>query len=484
MSYLQQARVNVRANLNYLNNTAGSNFKKNMAIIQRLFRGDEDVWKDEAVDLGSNKYHQQQNQYNQKQIMPPQQEQQLDWERLPSEIKQNVKSNLVTIQSWLHRVTDGMIPSPSIVNDGTSATAGGSIATRVQQFHQAKQSGGLVMDRRWLAWNIALALSPGAMIGLYLYSMQEEMKDYYVKLEEQERARILGHSASNTETGAVSSNVDQSQQSSSSKKGVGISSVLIIESGGVFDKVKMAVNDLFFGGVEERVSQARKDEENDTVKQQQSTTSASTPAHTKSTTSTTPSESEDIVDPAIKLLLQRIESLERQLGTDKGPNLSEQGQLHQENQLNCINERTRQSPMQNRRDSSLAARWREEEKLKEQEDAMVAMTDKNEPSNENSITIWKFIHGVKTLLDEDISSVREKIRQKIGTLEDFGISKDEQSCEEATDVEIPEQAASSNGGMSMEEVTSSTTKEIDVEIAYKEEETGFRAWLSRRFRKP
>ena len=37
MSYLQQARTNVRSNLNYLGDTAGSNFKKNIKTIHRYY---------------------------------------------------------------------------------------------------------------------------------------------------------------------------------------------------------------------------------------------------------------------------------------------------------------------------------------------------------------------------------------------------------------------------------------------------------------
>ncbi|KAL7432292.1 hypothetical protein ACHAXM_003039 [Skeletonema potamos] len=538
MSYLQQARTNVRSNLNYLSDTAGSNLKKNIATIQRLFRGEKEVWNNEeetatnskATSTVVGKLRQQQQ---------PQQQQEvgLDWERLPSEMKLNVQSNIVTLQNWLHKATDGMIPSPSLVNhdDGTS-TSSSSIATRVQQFHQAKQGDGLVMDRKWLAWNIALALSPGAIIGLYLYSMQDEMKEYYTKLEEQERVRILGpSSASNLGGmnrggggggggGAVKDKEkgDESQQqhkSSNEKKGMGISSVFVLEGGGVFDKVKMAVNDLFLGGVEARVGQARgeaeddeeDDDEDDTTKQQP-TTSASIPANddddsvNTSTANQSPSESDATLDPTLKLLLQRIELLEKQLGIESnGSNLvSEQEQRQRERQIdNHIKERKRQSPMQHRRDSSLATKWSEEEQIMTSSRTKEAVVTNNNNESESSdgdssgssITLWRFVQGVKSLVDKDVNSLREMIRRKIGMLEDLLVtSKEEESCEEV-DVEIAEEVNTFNTSgkidvQVVDVVTSTTAVEKttpeemeEVEQAKNAQGKGFRAWISRLFLK-
>eukprot|EP00985_Skeletonema_marinoi_P004598 scaffold1990_cov116-Skeletonema_marinoi.AAC.3 len=528
MSYLQQARTNVRSNLNYLGDTAGSNLKKNIKTIQRLFRGEEDVLKkEEVVAEGSSK--QQQQQQRLKQLINPQQQQEqvgLDWERLPSEIKQNVQSNLVTVQNWLHKATDGMIPSPSLVNaggDGTtsSSSIGGSVATRVQQFHKAKQSRGLVMDRQWLAWNIALALLPGALIGIYLNSMQDEMKEYYAKLEEQERARILGPSAviDGTTKGDNNSQQQQEEQSSSKKKeGMGISSALILEGGGVFDKVKMAVNDLFLGGVEERVGKARdvedKDDDNndDTAEQHQhleehSTTSTLIPTQhgestIASTTNQSPSEAEATLDPAMKLLLQRIESLEKQLGIDdKGSNhhLSSSNEQEQEqrDQNGKHIKTSRQSPMQIRRDASLASKWSKEEQVKKSRtEAEVVPTNNHDESDSNvesSITLEKFVQGMKSLVNNDVNSVREMIREKIRTIEDLLMtnSKEEEVNETNAVVEIIAEKVTVDNISSekvdvleIEEVTSAasavenTPNEMEDAQAEDAEVKGFRAWIS------
>ncbi|KAL7455097.1 hypothetical protein ACHAWC_006671 [Mediolabrus comicus] len=390
-----------------------------------------------------------------------------------------------------------MIPSPSPVNsDGKSpgsTAVGSSVATRVQQFHHAKQSSSLVIDRKWIAWNLALAALPGTLIGLYLHSMQDEMKEYYTRLEEQERARILGPSA-NIERKDASQQEQQQQQNDSSeeKKGMGISSALISESGSMFDKVKMAVSDLFLGGVDERVGKDRENEKEDdaaedgSTEQLQSSNSVSTKAQNTSvpTPLTPQSKSEGTIDPAMKILLHRIESLEKQLGIEKGSNLTEQQQQQQHEHLVNTKERTRQSPMQMRRDSSLAAAWRkQEEKM---------MEEGSKPSDESSDSLWNFVIGVKSLLDKDISSVRDRIRQQIGTLEDLITSKAELISEEDTIEEIADEVtvdASKIADLSVEAVNSSSNtaeeedEEIDADQVNDMQEKGFRAWLSRTFRR-
>ncbi|KAL7501420.1 hypothetical protein ACHAWT_010699 [Skeletonema menzelii] len=531
MSYLQQARTNVRSNLNYLGDTAGSNFKKNIKVIQRLFRGEEEeIWKDEIVE-GTK----QQQQQRSKQLKSQQEKDELDWERLPSEIKQNVQSNLVTVQNWLHKATDGMIPSPSLVHtDGTTTSSssiiGGSVATRVQEFHQAKQSRGLVMDRKWFAWNIALALLPGALIGLYLNYMQDEMKEYYIKLEEQERARILGPSAVVVDGNEGKESQQEEQNRNKEQKGMGISSAFVLEGGGVFEKVKMAVNDLFLGGVEERIGKVR-DVEDDTTEshqqeeKEQSTTSASVPVHEEDASGNqTLSESETALDPAMKLLLQRIESLEKQLGIDNG----QQQQQHQrENIDKYAKERpSRQSPLQSRRDASLASKWTKEEEVKSrvEADAVLTKTDDASDSNdESNMTLWKFAQGIKSLVDNDVNSVRDMLLQSGGDAslaagdsqstdggsttisagdgpnqggaEDGLVTKNEEEVNESdTLVEsIAEEVvnidnAPEKASVPMEEVISSTTavenipdERIEDEQVAKDvlQAKGFRAWISR-----
>ena len=510
MSYLQQARTNVRSNLNYLGDTAGSNFKKNIEVIQRLFRGEEEeVWKDEIVE-GTKQ--QQQQQQRSKQLKSQQEKDELDWERLPSEIKQNVQSNLVTVQNWLHKATDGMIPSPSLVHtDGTTTSSssiiGGSVATRVQEFHQAKQSRGLVMDRKWFAWNIALALLPGALIGLYLNYMQDEMKEYYIKLEEQERARILGPSAVVVDGNEGKESQQEEQNRNKEQKGMGISSAFVLEGGGVFEKVKMAVNDLFLEGVEERIGKVR-DVEDDTTEshqqeeKEQSTTSASVPVHEEDASGNqTLSESETALDPAMKLLLQRIESLEKQLGIDsKGSNnhLSSDGQQQQQQQHQRENidkyakERpSRQSPLQSRRDASLASKWTKEEEVKSrvEADAVLTKTDDASDSNdESNMTLWKFAQGIKSLVDNDVNSVRDMLLQKIGMLEDGQVTESNTLVESIAEEVVNIDNAPENASVPMEEVISSTTavenipgERIEDEQVAKDvlQAKGFRAWISR-----
>mmetsp|Transcript_30430 Transcript_30430/g.45402 ORF Transcript_30430/g.45402 Transcript_30430/m.45402 type:complete len:388 (-) Transcript_30430:248-1411(-) len=381
------------------------------------------------------------------------------------------------------------------------------------------------MDRQWLAWNIALALLPGALIGIYLNSMQDEMKEYYAKLEEQERARILGPSSAVSDGTKGDNNNSQRQEEQSNnkkKEGMGISSALILEGGGVFDKVKMAVNDLFLGGVEERVGKARdvedEDDDNnyDTTEQQQqqqhhqeehSTTSTSTPTQhgesaIASTTNQSPSEAEATLDPAMKLLLQRIESLEKQLGIeDKGSNhhLSSSNEQEQEQrEQNGKHIKTsRQSPMQIRRDASLASKWSKEEQVKKpRTEAEVVPTNNHDESDSNvesSITLWKFVQGMKSLVNNDVNSVREMIREKIRTIEDLLVtnSKEDEVNEANAVVEIIAKEVTVDNISSekvdvqeIEEVTSAasaaenTPNEMEDDQAEDTEVKGFRAWIS------
>lgn len=524
MSYLQQARTNVRSNLNYLSDTAGNNFKKNIKTMQRLFRGEGEIWKETEIAEGSSKQHQQRLSKNQKQLTQPEEEVGLDWERVPSEIKQNVQTNLATLQNWLHKTTDGIVPSPSLVK--TDGDGGGSIATRVQHFHQAKQSHSLVMDNKWLAWNIALALLPGALIGLYLYSMQDEMKEYYIKLEEQERARILGPSAAASASDGKNGDVERQNGNRNEKKGMGISSALVSEGGGVLEKVKLVVNDLFLGGVEDRVGKAARDdgevEGDSTEKQQQqdddedqSTTSASTSAQHQddnSIPSTTakqpPSESEVTRDPAMKVLLQRIEQLEKQLGVDKkDSDVQEQQQSHEHTDKHIKEKFSRQSPMQIRRDASLASLWSKEEQMKRSRTEAEVVSTKNDDESDtsdesSSITLWKFVQGMKSLVDNDVNSVREMIRQKAGILEDLLVttSKEEETVNESNDETDNESDAVAE--IAAEEVTvDNAPQKVDVPIEERTSSTaavennsdkiedeqakdahqvkGFRAWISR-----
>ena len=502
ISYLQQARINVRSNLNYLSDSAGNNFQKNIKTIQRLFRGEEEVWKEEVAEGSKQQQQQQRLSSHQKQSKLRQEEEDagLDWERLPSELKQNVKSNLTTVQNWLHKATDGMIPSPSLINNTSSSSSDveGSVATRVQQFHQAKQNNGLVMDKKWLTWNIALALLPGAMIGLYLNSLQDEMKEYYEKLEEQERARILGTPSSESSRRSRRGS-QQEQQSNDEKNGMGISSAFVVESGGVIDKVKMAVNDLFLGGVEERIGKTRDDENDEDDTKQPSDLGPRAASNderiNESRKFQSPSDSEDDdVDPAMKMLLQRIESLEKQLGVEnKGSNKlsNEKGEQLQNYTNNDIKEKNKgQSPMQNRRDSSLATKWSKERLIKktrtEVESSATNSADSEESTrSENGIiTIWKFVQSLQPLLELDVKYVLEMIKKKIGIPKEDSLSEsadvDETAVVGSTEKSVTDDDSEESGLPSIAEVesptitTGGTTDEVSRTHA-----KGLRYWISR-----
>jgi cytoskeletal protein RodZ len=120
------------------------------------------------------------------------------------------------------------------------------------------------------------------------------------------------------------------------------------------------------------------------------------------------------------------------------------------------------------------------------------MEEGSKPSDESSDSLWNFVIGVKSLLDKDISSVRDRIRQQIGTLEDLITSKAELISEEDTIEVIADEVtvdASKIADLSVEAVNSSSNtaeeedEEIDADQVNDMQEKGFRAWLSRTFRR-
>jgi len=396
-SYLDQARTNVRSNLQYLGTAADGNLKKNIQTIKRLFKGEE-VWNDvDAVELSS-KIQQREVQGLAKGI---------DWERAPSEIKANLQSNLSQTQNWLHKLTDGMIPSSKYVGANNAAGAsegvGGSVATRMQQFHQLKQneSTRLVMDRTWFAKNIALAILPGLLFHLYFASLQDEMKEYYAKLERQEREKIMGPMMTTDADGSTTASTSNTNVSGG---GMGISTALITEGGSAWDKLKMTVNDVFLGGAQEKIDKQKElaqlistSQEEEGEEQEggstlnQSTTAAPAANSSSSNHNVKISDSDsrddaavvvkanglennnDAGDATIQMLLERVLALEKQLRSDsddQAANLSEEElrnrqeeekqQRQKEHLLKYRLERVGQSPMQNRRDDVLAWKWREE----------------------------------------------------------------------------------------------------------------------------
>ena len=336
---LDEARTNVRSNLKYLKGTAESNLKKNIQTIKRLLRG-EDIWKDEPAIESSKTNSKQES---------------LQWENLPNAIKTNFKKNASIAQNYLHKLTDGLIPSPSL----TSETSTGSVATRAQKFHEMKTHQPLVMDNNWIAWNILLALTPGFLIHLYCLSLQDEMKEFYGDMEKKERERLIG--------GGESSG------------GMGISSALITEGGGTWEKIKMAVNDLFFDGIDEKiqtVNAANDESKLDAAKEQ-------------SVETTITVEAENDKDATIETLLQRIKALEQRVG------IQQQQQPEQTKQ---------QSPMQKRRDERMIVAWKKQEEEKEH-------TQPND--NEQSFTLQSISDAITSLTEFNSESLKDSIIAKL-----------------------------------------------------------------------
>ena len=324
ITYLDQARTNVRANLKFIKGSAESNLKKNIHTIKRLFNG-EYVWKDEVAKealKGTSDVEKAQES--------------LQWENLPSAIQSNVKNNISTLQNWLHKVTDGAIPSPNI-----DKSASNSIANRIQKFHELKQNQSLVMDNKWIAWNVLLALTPGFMVHLYCLSLQDEMKEFYGELEKKERERLLGN-------GIVAGD---------GTTGMGLSSALVSEGGSTWDKIKMAVNDLFFGGVDEKVRAASSQDIDDKSTDTDQSLPNDQTLSKESTASINPnSERTQLTgsldkDATIETLLQRIQALEKQVGIEH-----QFKECTAHTQIESANE----SPIRNRRDDYIRSQWQQQ----------------------------------------------------------------------------------------------------------------------------
>ena len=251
-----------------------------------------------------------------------------------------MQRNLSSFRNWIHNVTDGRIPtSSSTGGDGTGGGGGGggSVATRMWAFHEMKQkgSGALVMDNWWIGKNVAVALLPGLLVHLYFWYLQDEMREYYSGAERMERERIMG-----------ATTVDADGDSPSNKDGEvggsneGIYSTLIPAGGGAWDRLRTVVEDLFLRGVERRISElkvarGRATEDDDEASDQHATTPTHSPPNhpgieiSPSTGGGRPipeSSSSVDVDPDVRLLIERVEALKRQLGigVDGGTSSSEE----------------------------------------------------------------------------------------------------------------------------------------------------------------
>ena len=225
------------------------------------------------------------------------------------------------------------------------------------------------MDNKWFAKNIFFALLPGFIFHLYFLSKQDEMKEYYRKLEQMEREKILGLSAEAGGNVANSSSTNNLESQGGGGSGMGISAALITEGGSAWDKLKMTVSDIFLGGAEERISkqreiQSQQNGEETTSNQPVVNHNARSSGSSGNATTINASVLEQHSDPAIQVLLERIQALENQLGIgDDGANLTEEEQEEQrqkEHELKYRIQRMRQSPIRNRRDDMLREKWSKE----------------------------------------------------------------------------------------------------------------------------
>ena len=119
--------------------------------------------------------------------------------------------------------------------------------------------------------------------------------------------------------------------------------------------------------------------------------------------------------------------------------------------------------------------------------------DESDSNVENSITLWKFVQGMKSLVNNDVNSVREMIREKIRTIEELLVTnnKEDEVNEANAVVEIIAEEVTVDNISSekvdvqeIEEVTSAasavenTPNEMEDDQAEDTEVKGFRAWIS------
>jgi len=443
---LNEVRSNVRSNIQYIGSTIDTNFKKNVKTIQRIFKG-EKVWEEEAEP----------SQNHRKKGKDPDELDlsNIDLERIPSELKSNLKSNISSIQNFLHKATSGMIPSSAYVNDPNNLEMGGSLHTRLQKFHEVKtaESANLVMDTKWFVYNILLALLPGTLIALVCLSVEDEMKAFFAEMERIEREKVLGIQADFGEEVAGEKHVgddgknivDGSVDGANNNGRMGISSALIMEGGSVIDKLKMAINDLFLGGRNEQHPQedepiqlhldpkevgSPNESPNDDSR---GTSKVSSPETTTKQTGTEQGKitnSNDRDEVNIAMLLERIQSLEKKLGqaprsnyhnsTVANTNITltekeKREEKRRKHEMEYEIQRLKQSPIQNRRDGELRTRWlnqMEEERKKKQEES-----DESKDSDSVwSLSFENFAKGIQVLVQSDLKHLRESAKEAINSV--------------------------------------------------------------------
>jgi len=468
-SYLDQARTNVRSNIKFLSETADTNFKKNISTIKRLFNGEEvdSVIAEQPKITSATKSAKRQQKLKSKEEEEESLANGIDWERAPTEIKANFQSNIASIQNWLHQVSDGKIPSSTYNNSSATSVEHptGSVANRISKFHQLKQSNELVMDNKWIFKNILLALLPGTLFHLYFRSLQGEMREYYDRVEQDERDKILGYreeagvvdatSDSDDETTFTSvdnDNIGSEENDSSGKTGLS-SAFSITEGENAWEKLKVVVSDLFLGGVEEKISRhiSKQQKQENGEQDDAAVETAKQPPSSRVLPSDVPKSAlpaNSDLDPTIQTLLHRIEALEQQLGTtsnstkleeDLHKKQEQQEQRQKEHQLKRRIERLRQSPIQNRREDKLEAEWREEEANKKKMSKVHARNNIQEEddessgsgSNRSSFSLWDVMNFIKSMIEPSVESTQISLKQKIKEVFDtFVDESDEASVDE------------------------------------------------------
>ena len=357
LSHLDRARINVRSNVRYLKDTAnvGTNLENNIRTLKNLFLGK--AKEGEGVTQPQNKMRSSSKAEDVEEVG-------IDWERAPDEIKANIRSNLSILQNWIHKVTDGRIPLAATAATNVSSSGdnvAGSVANRIRAFHEMKQNQPLIMDNWWIGKNILIALLPGAVLHVYFLSLQDEMKEYFARYEQVEREKL----------GLGSRSLDGGEE----KKGVSIISALKPnDEESAWDKMKNVVDDLLFGGAERRIhelqqqaaaqQQIRTKDDDELKKAEKSRMKEVDESNNASTLNLNDSSTVNVVKPDIQTLLSRIEALEKQIGNNNSNGMTslsadELRQRQEKERRRLERMQQHQSPIQNRRDASLRAKFNE-----------------------------------------------------------------------------------------------------------------------------
>jgi hypothetical protein len=240
------------------------------------------------------------------------------------------------------------------------------------------------------------------------------MKEFYDKLEQKERERVLGNSGKN------------------GSGGMGVSSALVTEEGvGTWEKIKMAVNDLFLGGIDDKInmvggnSQDSVAVEIDAVEQPADVTDAADGATASATDANRQSEqteaSNNVMhrattndkDATIETLLQRIQALEKQVGIQQISN-------------DATHERpVHKSPIRNRREDHILSEF---QKLNGADKNPTESTVKDEALLIS--TIQTVTDAVDKLMKLDVDSVKDWVNCKCMEIvghAPFTVSADEKS---------------------------------------------------------